>query len=114
MFPTVKQGKTWVQPVTWLDEEGDPVNIAGCVFRVQLRTDYADTEIPAGIDPILDLTTGAGISIDAGDIVMRAEAEATALIPPGTYLIEMEVVLANLDTDQVFLDRIVVEAEVVR
>lgn len=114
MFPTIKQGKTWVQPVTWLDENNDPVDLTDCVFRVQLRTEYADTETPAGTDPVLDLTTGAGISIDAGDIVMRAEAAATELIPAGTYLIEMEVTLANLDTDQVFLDRITVEAEVVR
>jgi hypothetical protein len=108
----MKQGKTWVQPVTWLDEDGDPVNITDCVFRVQLRTEFADAAAEG--DPLLDLILGAGISIDAGDIVMRVEAEDTALIPHGVYLIEMEVVLANLDIDQVFLDRVTVEAEVVR
>lgn len=112
MFPTIKQGKTWTQPVTWLDEDDQPVSIAGCSFRVQLRTEFADAAAEG--DPVLDLTTGAGITVGDGDLVMRAEAADTALIPAGVYLIEMEVVLANGDTDQVFLDRITVEAEVVR
>lgn len=113
---TMKQGKTWVQPVTWLDENDAPVNIAGCAFHAQVRTDYADPELEAGTEPVIELDDAliGGITIDAGDIVMRVEDDVTATIPPGQYLIELEVTLANGDLDQVFIAQLTVEPEVVR
>lgn len=110
----ILQGKTWQQPVEWLDEDDNPVDLTDCVFRAQLRTEYADAEVAAGTDPLLDLTMGAGITIDAGDIVLRAEATDTVAIPAGCYLLELEVTRANGDEEQLFLERVTVEAEVVR
>lgn len=111
---TIKQGKTWEQPFGWLDEDDNPISLTDCVFRAQLRADYADAEIASGTDPVLDLTMGDGITVDDGDIVLRAEAEHTEVIPAGSYLLELEVTLANGDEDQLFVQRVVVEPEVVR
>jgi hypothetical protein len=110
----IKQGKTWQQPVQWLDENDDPIDLTDCVFRAQLRADYADAEVEAGTEPLLNLTMGDGITIDAGDIILRAEAETTVNIPAGSYLLELEVTRANGDEEQLFLERVAVEPEVVR
>lgn len=110
----IRQGKTWEQAVSWLDGNDDPVDLTDCVFRAQLRADYADEEVAAGVDPLLDLTMGDGITIVGDDIVLRAEAAQTVLIPGGQYLLEVEVTLADGDEDQLFLQHVLVEPEIVR
>lgn len=108
---TIKQGKTWVQPLSWLDENDDPVDLTGCVFRAQVRSQFAETDTG---DPLLEFTMTSGITIDGDDIILRAEASDTEAVPSGRYLIELEVTLASGDEDQVFLDEVTVDPEVVR
>lgn len=110
---TIKQGKTWEQPLTWLDENEDPVDLTGAALQFQVRADWADNEEP-GTDPVVDLSLGAGITLVGDDIVLRVESTATEAIPAATYLCEMEVTWAGGDVEQVFSGTVTVEPEVVR
>lgn len=111
---TIKQGKTWEQVLSWLDENGDPVDLTGATFAFQARTDWADTEEDAGTDPVVDLATGSGVTVDGDDIVMSLTAAETEVIAAGVYLCEMEVTWADDTVEQVFSGRLTVEPEVVR
>lgn len=111
---TIKQGKTWEQVLSWLDENGDPVDLTGATFAFQARTDWADTEEDAGTSPVVSLVSGTGIAMSGTDIVMSLTATETEAIAAGVYLCEMEVTWADDTVEQVFGGRLTVEPEVVR
>lgn len=110
---TMKQGKTWEQPLTWLDENDDPVDLTEASLQFQVRADWADAEAPSTA-PIVDLSIGSGITLVGNDIVLRVEATATEAIPAATYLCELEVTFPGGDIEQVMLGNLTVEPEVVR
>ena len=85
------QGKRWLIELEWADDAGDPIDLTGASVRMQLRATWADDE--PGVDPLLDLTEGAGLTVSPllGSIVAEAPDTATVGIPAGVHVCEVEV-----------------------
>ena len=105
------RGATFDTTVTWLDSDGDPVDLTGytATFRAG-RTRYGSTTVQ-----VLALATGGdGITLGgvAGTIAVTATAAQTRLIPPGAYRYQLEVTSAGGTVSRIQHGRILVSPEV--
>ena len=67
----IKQGATWLYPITWERPAGTPVDISGFTARMQIRDDAYSSTV------LVDMTTANGrITIDgpAGTVTFTAKA----------------------------------------
>lgn len=85
---TIEQGATFNLLLTW-QINNVPVNLTGYTARLQARIDVDET------DTILSLTTGAGITLGgaAGTISLDQTGTQTAILPAGTYVYDLELIL---------------------
>lgn len=109
---TCEQGATFRRTFTWLDETEQPVNLTGCSARMQVRaTHKAPTTW-------LSLTTAlnGGITLTPleGKITMVLSATATAALPVGKGVYDLEVVMVNGDVHRVLEGTFTVKPEVTR
>jgi len=86
---TIEQGATFMLSLVWKDTEGDPIDVSGCVARMQIRKTYNS-------EPVFSLTTDSDGGIElgglAGTIEIEIPAEQTELIDirRGYYDLEIE------------------------
>jgi Na+/serine symporter len=80
-----KQGSTFTRTVTW-SQDGVPVNVTGYTAAMQVRSSYTSATA------VVSLTSGAGITLGgtAGTIQITISAAATAGIPAGNYVYDLE------------------------
>lgn len=111
----INQGATWQIEVTYLDPDGDPVNLTGFDVRMQVRRAYADQD---DVDsPLVDLTIGDGVTVtDATGGVFRLTIDKTTTeaLPPGSWLYDVEIESAGGEVTRLFYGRALVRAEVTR
>jgi len=80
-----KQGSTFTRTITW-SQDGIPVNVTGYTAAMQVRSSYTSATA------VVSLTSGAGITLGgtAGTIQITISAAATAGIPAGNYVYDLE------------------------
>lgn len=104
----VYQGATFSELLTWKDENGDPVNLAGYTARMKgKRTGDGGTAI--------NLTTeNGGIALGgaAGTITLTIGATDTAALAPGDMNYDLEVVSGGGAVTRLLRGIITVDAEV--
>lgn len=106
---TMNQGDTWRRNLKWNDSAGDPMDLTGYTARMQLRTSVDS------VDVVIELTTGNGrITITLpNQIDVEISAEDTALIDPGSYKYDLEMI-AGTDVHKLLRGKIKVIAEVTK
>lgn len=86
-LPEYKSGSTWTFPFQWNQRSGAPLDLTGCVARMQVR--HATTKrLLAEPDDITIDTTG-------GLVTATFSGETTAEVPPGTHLTDLKLVFAS-------------------
>jgi hypothetical protein len=63
---TIYQGADWTLPLTWLDDDGDPYDLSGWDFRVQIRDTQNDVllaELSTGNGKIVVGSTSPNITL---------------------------------------------------
>jgi hypothetical protein len=102
----VAQGATWFQQLAY-EVDGEPVNIVSWSARMKVRKSY---DLPA----VVSLTTENGIVIDdVNKVNLELTAQQTALLVPGRYLYDVE--LVDEDTvERVLFGVFTVSAEVTK
>lgn len=84
-----EQGATFTREITWLDAEGNPVDLTNYSARMQVRATAASAST------LLSLTSAGGdISLGgtAGTITITVTATATAAVAAGCYVYDLELV----------------------
>jgi hypothetical protein len=85
---TIEAGATFTKVFRWRNAEGDPIDLTGYTARMQIRETYASPT------PLVSLTTGSGITLEAADGVVNVEitADQTAALAArrGVYDLELE------------------------
>ena len=103
------QGATFNKVFTW-EVDAVPVNLTGYTARMQVRStkDSATT--------IVSLTTGSGITLGgaAGTITLDLSATATAALPSGVYLYDLELVSGGGQVTRLLEGKFTISAEVTR
>ncbi len=87
------------------------VNLTGYTARLAARVDVEDTEV------ILSMTTVNGaitLGGAAGTISLNQTATQTALLPPGTYVYDLELVASNATVTRLVQGELLISAEVTR
>ena len=89
----IKQGATWIYPITWERPAGTPVDISGFTARMQIRDDAYSSTV------LVDMTTANGrITIDgpAGTVTLILADDLTAALSfRGTAAYDLELVQAS-------------------
>lgn len=87
----IDQGATWSLVVTYLDPNGEPINLDNCTAAMQLRTS------PLARTAALTLDTTNGIFIDgnAGQLTLTATPEQTGALIPQRYTYDIEVYIGS-------------------
>lgn len=110
---TVYQGATWTQTLIWkTGAPATPVDLTGCTARMQART---RTEAPD--PPLLSLTTEAGgIALGGvlGTVDLTLSALATAALPAGSYVYDLEIVHPDGTVTRLAMGKIKIIPEVTR
>lgn len=86
---TVDQGATINTLITWLDQDGEPIDLTTFTARMQVRPDYDSDSI------LLDLTTENGmITLGglSGTITLNVPATDMEAIAYGQYVYDLEMV----------------------
>lgn len=105
------QGATFVLPITWQDESGDPVDLAGFTARMHLRS---PRNAP---DPALELTSeNGGIALVAdGEIELRiAPAHTSPLAADKVYHYDLELASPTGEVTRLIEGEITLRREVTR
>jgi len=86
---TTKQGATETFTINYTDENGDPVDVSSWDPKMDVRTDYLDSQPTA----LFTLTDGDGIDMtnaDTGVIVVTISATRTTLMVDVKYKYDLE------------------------
>jgi len=111
---TIQQGATFSLPLTWVDPDGDPIDLTGYDLRMQVRRNVADLE-PG--DPLVDLTIGEGITVTSavgGAFTLRIAPTTTAILPIGPWVYDVEAESSGGDVTRLLEGRATVSGEVTR
>jgi hypothetical protein len=105
---TFPQGATWDLSLTYLDGDGDPIDLTAHTARMQVRNSF-------GAAAVLSLASGTGITLGgtAGTIDIQVAASVTETIPPVQYVYDLEVEAASVVT-RVVQGSLTVSPEVTR
>jgi len=99
--------------VTWSDENGTPIDLAGCTARMQVRNTYGAASAILNL-----LSTGAtpAITMDAsvGKLTIVIPATTTATLTEGPKVYDLEVVMANTEVVRLMEGQFIVSPEVTR
>jgi hypothetical protein len=107
---TIEQGATFNLLLTW-EINNVAVNLTGYTARLAARIDVEET------DTVLSLTTtNGGITLGGvlGTISLNQTATQTALLPPGTYVYDLELVASNATVTRLVQGELLISAEVTR
>ena len=74
------QGETWTQDVTYIDGDGDPVNLAGWSGACQIRRTWVQEDSGP---PLASVTVG--LTPSTGVVSLSLSAAQTSAIPYGTW-----------------------------
>ena len=83
------QGATFTEVLTWQDENGAAINLTGYTARMEAKRRQSPTTT------VINLTTengGIALGGSAGTITLTLNATATALLIPGTYDYDLELI----------------------
>lgn len=114
----VFQGAYWSQRLVYEDSNGDPINLTGYTARMQVRR-----TVDEGGDPIIELTTGAGITLGDptptdGVVLLEISADDTADLPATPsdrkWRYDLELVPAGGEVRRLIMGKFVVSLEVTR
>jgi molybdenum cofactor biosynthesis enzyme len=110
---TCEQGATFRRVVTWSDEDGNAINLAGCTARMQVRNTHE------AASPILslssaDLDPAITIEDDTGKITIVIDAATTAGLEEGPTVYDLEVILANSEVTRLIQGQFIISPEVTR
>ena len=86
-LPTQKRGDTWRLVFRWVQSNGQPVNLTGCVARLQVRH-AVSKKLAATPDSLV-------CDLEAGTVTAVFLPATTELVNPGQYLTDMEIVYAD-------------------
>lgn len=111
---TIEQGATFTMPVQLstggpVSEGGTPVDLTGCTIRMHIRRRASDDI------PLLDLSTGDGITItdeDAGQFEVLIADEVTAAITWASALYDLEVETAGGQVKRYLQGKVKVSKEI--
>lgn len=107
----VEQGSTFKRTMTLQNDYGEPIDLTGHSFRMQVR---ATVEAAS---PVIELTTGNGrIPIDdaeAGKFTILLSATETAGLTAGFYVYDLEWVRGS-EVERLFEGQLEVSREVTR
>lgn len=108
---TVEQGATWSVTVTW-EVDGSPVNLTNYSARMQVRTRHEASAT------LVSLTSavGGGLTLGgvAGTIGIALSATATAALPAGGHVYDLEMVSGAGVVTRLLEGRFTVTPEVTR
>lgn len=108
-----EQGATFTRELTWKDESGDPINLAGYSARMQARKSVNDST------PIIELTTeNGGIDImqpaTSGKLLLKISAAATSDLPVFKGVYDLELESPGHQVTRLLQGKFIVSAEVTR
>lgn len=93
---TIMQGATFTATFTWLDANGEGIDLSTYTAHMQARHNYADLD---KTDPVIDITDEDAISLDdEGNIVITLTDEETEVIKSGEYVFDLELTNAGTVT----------------
>lgn len=96
-----RQGKTFRHPFYFADEYGTITDLTGYTARMEIRTEFPDTDSTASDSDVLIRldTSGNGITIDGekGEVVLEIDAATTATFPEASYVYEPELIAPSGD-----------------
>jgi hypothetical protein len=102
------QGATFDHTLTWTVDTL-PVDLTDYTARLQARAAYTD------VATVIDITDTTGITLSAaGVITITIDADATALVPAGTYRYDLELEDDTGVVTRLLMGRMNVSAEVTR
>ena len=106
---TCQQGSTFTRRLIYKIND-EVVNLTGYTARMQIRESHSSSTY------ILELTVGSGIVITGatGQVSITITAGATATIPSGTYVYDIELVAPNTTVQRLLEGKFVVTPEVTR
>lgn len=106
----VDQGATFSEPIRWIVDDV-PVNLTGYTARFQVRRHPT-----AAGAPLLDLTVGSGLAIDAvnGQVTITMTPTQTATLPPGRLAYALELTDGSANVFRFIEGSLVVTPELVR
>jgi hypothetical protein len=104
-----EQGATFQRTFTWIGSDGEPVYNTGYTARMQVRT------TASAATTLVSLTSSSGITLGGADgtITVEIAATATAGIPAGCYVYDLELEQAGV-VYRLLQGDFVVDAEVTR
>lgn len=105
-----EQGSDYATTVTYTDDNGSPVNLAGYTCKMQVRTSFG------AATPVLTLSNGNGMTITAatGVIAVAITAAALAKVPAGSYKYDLEITSGSGQVTKLLAGDFDVSAEVTR
>lgn len=86
-LPAQKRGDTWRMVFRWTQNNGQPVNLAGCAARLQVRHSVSK-KLAATPDSLV-------FDLEVGTVTAVFLPATTELVKPGQYLTDMEIVYAD-------------------
>lgn len=93
------QGKTFIRSFTWLDDNGDAVNLTGGTAAMKVRKLYPATLLVAAHADaaVLSITSASEITLGgvAGTIDISVSAATMAAITPGFYDYDLEITISG-------------------
>jgi hypothetical protein len=103
------QGTTFRKNITYKIGE-TPVDITGYSSRMQVRESYSSQDF------LISLTSSNGITLGGSDgtIDIFISAEETELLPPGTWVYDLELVSSGSIVDRLIQGNFTVTPEVTR
>jgi hypothetical protein len=108
-----EQGATFRRTITWTDENGTPIDLAGCTARMQVRNTHETASVllslsSTGADPKITIEN------ETGKIFMVIPAAVTSTLVDGPKVYDLEVIMANQDVIRLMQGQFVVDPEVTR
>jgi hypothetical protein len=106
---TCQQGSTFTRRLIY-KINNEVINLTGYTARMQIRENHSSPTY------IIELTVGSGITITGatGQVSITITAGATATIPSGTYVYDIELVAPNTTVQRLLEGKFVVTPEVTR
>lgn len=106
---TCPQGTTFSRTLTY-KVDGVAVNLTGYTARMQVRENYYTNA------KLVDLTSGSGITLggSAGTVSFTLSASATAALPVGTFVYDLEIVSGGGAVTRLVEGKFIVTPEVTK
>lgn len=107
---SAEQGTTYAATVTYNDSNGNPVSLVGATASMQVRKFAGSTSRYLTLNNSNGLTLGGAL----GTVTISISPAALSLVPAGSYVYDLEVVLAGGSTVKLIGGTFTVSAEVTR